>query len=61
MGNETFIQGLDELYQGEVIGEVILNRMLSLFSEPEIRYKIAEDCLSPSRNSNNPITVRYFD
>jgi hypothetical protein len=41
MSNETFIQGLNELYQGEVIGEVILNRLLSLFSEPEIRYKIA--------------------
>jgi hypothetical protein len=41
MSNETFIRGLNELYQGEVIGEVILNRLLSLFSEPEIRYKIA--------------------
>ena len=35
------MQGLNELYQGEVIGEVIFDRMLSFYKEPEIYYKIA--------------------
>ena len=41
MSDEVFRQALDELYQGEIIGEVILDQMLSFFSEPEFKYKIA--------------------
>jgi hypothetical protein len=41
MSNDAFIQGLNELYQGEVVGEAIFNSMLSLFDEPGLRYKIA--------------------
>jgi hypothetical protein len=41
MSNDAFMQGLNELYQGEVVGEAIFNSMLSLFDEPELRYKIA--------------------
>jgi len=41
MSKEEFTQGLNELYQGEVLGEVIFNRMLDLFQEPEHRYKLA--------------------
>jgi hypothetical protein len=39
MSNEAFIQGLNELYQGEVLGEVLFNRMLELF--PEHRYEVS--------------------
>jgi hypothetical protein len=41
MADEAFMEGLNELYQGEVVGEVIFNRMLASFNEPEQRYKIA--------------------
>ena len=41
MSDEVFRQALVELYQGEIIGEVILDQMLSFFSEPEFKYKIA--------------------
>ena len=41
MSNEAFVQGLHELYQGEVVGEVIFNSMLSCFDDPGTRYKIA--------------------
>ena len=41
MSDEVFRQALVELYQGEIIGEVILDQMLSFFSEPELKYKIA--------------------
>jgi hypothetical protein len=41
MSNDNFLQGLNELYQGEVLGEAIFNSMLSMFDEPEPRYKIA--------------------
>ena len=41
MSNDNFLQGLNELYQGEVLGEAIFNSMLSMFDEPELRYKIA--------------------
>ena len=41
VSDEVFRQALEELYQGEIIGEVILDQMLSFFSEPELKYKIA--------------------
>lgn len=40
MPNDAFLQGLNELYQGEVIGEAIFNSMLSFIDEPELRHKI---------------------
>lgn len=41
MTSDAFKQGLSDMYQGEVIGEVALNEMLSWFDEPVKRYKIA--------------------
>lgn len=41
MASDDFKQGLMELYQGEVIGEVVLNRMLAYFDDPVARYKVA--------------------
>ena len=41
MNDEAFQHGLIELYQGERVGEIILDQMLSLFTEPEMKYKIA--------------------
>ncbi len=40
MSSETFKQGLVELYQGEVLGEVLFDQVLSAFTEPDKRYKI---------------------
>jgi len=41
MSGDNFLQGLNELYQGEILGEAIFNSMLAMFEEPETRYKIA--------------------
>jgi len=41
MKQEPFEASLQELYQGEIIGEVILDKMLSFFAEPDMKYKIA--------------------
>jgi hypothetical protein len=41
MSDEAFENGMNELYQGEVLGEVLFNCMLGLFHEPEHRYKLA--------------------
>lgn len=40
MSDEAFQQALIELYQGEIVGEVILDQMLSFFSEPELKHKV---------------------
>ena len=41
MTSDTFKQDLMEMYQGEVIGEVVSGRMLAFFDDPGQRYKIA--------------------
>lgn len=41
MTAEAFQQGLMEMYQGEVIGEVAFNDMLQFLDDPQQRYKIA--------------------
>ena len=41
MTNDVFKQGLVELYQGEVLGEVLFDQMLPYFIEPDKQYKIA--------------------
>ena len=41
MASDDFKQGLMEMYQGEVIGEVASNRMLEYFDNPIHRYKLA--------------------
>jgi hypothetical protein len=41
MTNDAFKQGMIELYQGEVFGEVLFAQMLSLFDEPDLKYKIS--------------------
>jgi hypothetical protein len=41
MSNDAFKQGLVELYQGEVLGEVLFNQLLPYFDEPDKHYKIA--------------------
>ncbi|MGR8946633.1 MAG: hypothetical protein ACU84Q_01205 [Gammaproteobacteria bacterium] len=38
---EIFVDQLVEMYQGEVIGEVLFNAMLTLFPEPDHQYKTA--------------------
>ena len=40
MTNDVFKQGLVELYQGEVLGEVLFDQMLPYFIEPDKQYKI---------------------
>ncbi len=40
MSSDNFSQGLIEIYQGEVIGEVAFNRMLAQFDDPTHRFKI---------------------
>jgi hypothetical protein len=37
----TFEEYLTELYQGEIIGEVIFDQMLSFFPDEQYRYKIS--------------------
>ncbi len=41
MSLDDFKQGVEELYQGEVMGEVIFNRLLACHDDPVQRYKIA--------------------
>jgi hypothetical protein len=41
MTSDTFKQGMVELYQGEVLGEVLFDHMLSYFEEPDKKYKIS--------------------
>ena len=41
MTMDEFKQGLFEMYQGEVIGEVAFNRLLSQFQDPDHRFKVA--------------------
>jgi hypothetical protein len=41
MTSDTFRQGMVELYQGEVLGEVLFDHMLSYFEEPDKKYKIS--------------------
>lgn len=41
MTDAAFKQGMIELYQGEMFGEVLFDQMLSLFDEPELKYKIS--------------------
>jgi hypothetical protein len=38
---DAFKKGIEEMYQGEIIGEVALNGMLPLFTEAERQYKLA--------------------
>lgn len=41
MTTSTFPQALAELYHGEILGEIIFDQMLSYFTEPEPKHKIA--------------------
>jgi hypothetical protein len=41
MASNAFKQGMVELYQGEVLGEVFFDHMLSYFNEPDKQYKIS--------------------
>lgn len=41
MTSDTFKQGMVELYQGELMGEVFFENMLSYFEEPDKQYKIS--------------------
>ena len=41
MNKETFHQALIELYQGEIIGEVIFDKMLSSFEGTDEKYKVS--------------------
>lgn len=41
MSTEPFEVGLQELYQGEIIGEVVFDALLAEFDEPDQRYKLA--------------------
>jgi hypothetical protein len=41
MTSDAFKQGLMEMYQGEVIGEVLFDRLLAYFDDPTQRYKVA--------------------
>jgi hypothetical protein len=41
MTSDAFKQGMVELYQGEVLGEVLFDHMLSYFDEPDKQYKIS--------------------
>lgn len=41
MDKEKYSQGLIELYQGEILGEVLFNEMLSIYEEPDHQYKIS--------------------
>ncbi|MCM8530874.1 MAG: hypothetical protein NE330_06920 [Lentisphaeraceae bacterium] len=41
MIDDTFKQGMVELYQGEIFGEVLFDQILSFFDEPELKNKIS--------------------
>ena len=41
MNSDEFKVGMVELYQGEILGEVLFDQMLSYFDQPEQQYKIA--------------------
>ena len=41
MVDEAFKQGMTELYQGEIFGEVLFDQMLSFFDNPEHKAKIS--------------------
>ena len=41
MGKEAFHEALNEMYQGEVVGEVLLELMLGFFTDTDQRYKVA--------------------
>ncbi len=41
MSLDAFKKGVMEMYQGEIIGEVLANRMLAFFDDPGQRYKMA--------------------
>ncbi len=41
MTSDAFKKGMIELYQGEVFGEVLFDKMLSYFDEPDKQYKIS--------------------
>lgn len=41
MTDESFASQLTEMYQGEVIGEVLFDRLLETCSDPAQRYKVA--------------------
>jgi hypothetical protein len=41
MTSSAFNDGLTEMYQGEILGEALLDKMLAFYDEPLKRYKIA--------------------
>jgi len=41
MTSAAFKAGITEMYQGEVLGEALFDRMLDLFDDPMQRYKVA--------------------
>ena len=41
MSLDEFKKGVMEMYQGEIIGEGLTNRMLAFYDEPRQRYKVA--------------------
>ncbi len=41
MSLDEFKKGVMEMYQGEVIGEVLANRMLAFYDDPLQRYKVS--------------------
>ena len=41
VSNESFQQALVEMYQGEIFGEVLFDKMLTFFESPHEKYKIA--------------------
>jgi hypothetical protein len=41
MTNDIFKQGLAELYQGEILGEVLFDQMLSYFQDQDKQYKLS--------------------
>ena len=41
MSDESFPESLNEMYQGEIIGEVLFDQMLRWYSDPEQQYKVA--------------------
>ncbi len=41
MSTDTFKQGLMELYQGELLGEVVFEQLLDSFPQPELQHKLA--------------------
>ena len=41
MYSEQFKKDLSELYQGEILGEVLFDQMLSYFQSPDKQYKLS--------------------